>query len=180
MHNLVLNQNGVFTYRKSILGSSLRISLQTKDKFEALRVVNKVNSVVELANSADPDLVKSIVYASLSKFQPTFRKERLERVQSLLGITLEKESSELLSVVVDKFVDEKLRSNAWSEKTFVTYKVVYQNLKDFLGSKHIKSINHQDAQHIKRTLQRLPSSMNKRAAYRDKTVKQVLQMNIPD
>lgn len=180
MHNLVLNQNGVYTYRKSILGTSLRVSLQTKDKFEALRIVNKVNSVVELANSNEPDTVRAIIYSALSKFQPTFRQERLERVQSLLGISLNQDTSELLSVVVDRFVDEKLRSNAWSEKTFVTYKVVYQNLRDFLGSKSIKAINHQDAQHIKKILQRLPSSMNKRARYRDKTVKQILKMDIPE
>lgn len=180
MQNLVSNQNGVFTYRKSILGKSLRVSLQTKDKFEALRLVDKVNSVVELAYSNDYDIVLSIIYAALNKFQPTFKKERLERVQSLLGVSLEQDTSELLSVVVGRFIEEKLRSNAWTDKTYITYKVIYQDLNEFIGSRGMRTISHQDAQTIKKSLQRLPSSRNKRAMYRGKTIKQVLKLNIPD
>jgi len=180
MHNLVSNQNGVYTYRKSVNGLSIRVSLQTKDKFEALRVVDKVNSVVELASSNEPDIVRSIIYAALNKFQPSFKKERLERVQSLLGVTLVQDRSELLSVVIELFIEEKLRSNSWTEKTFVSYKAFYQNLIEFIGEKTIKAVSHQDAQTIKNNLQRLPSSINKRAIYRDKSIKQVLKMTVPD
>lgn len=180
MQNLVSNQNGVFTYRKSISGSSIRVSLQTKNKFEALRVVDKVNSVVELAASNDFNTVRSIIYAALYKFQPTFRKERLERVQSLLGVSLEQDTSELLSVVVERFIEEKLRSNAWTDKTYITYKVIYQDLNEFIGSRGMRGISHQDAQTIKKSLQRLPSSRNKRAMYRGKTIKQVLKLKVPD
>ena len=179
MHNLVLNQNGVFTYRKSVYGVSIRVSLQTKDKFEALRVVDKVNSVVELAASNEPNTVRTIVYAALNKFQPTFQKERLERVQSLLGINLEQQSSELLSVVIGLFIEEKLRLNAWSDKTYVTYKVIYQDLTEFIGDNMIKTITNQDAQLIKKSLQSLPSSRNKRAEYRNSSIKQILKMKVP-
>jgi len=179
MHNLVLNQNGVFTYRKSVYGSSIRVSLQTKDKFEALRVVDKVNSIVELAASNEPDTVRTIVYAALNKFQPMFKKERLERVQSLLGVSIEQNTSELLSVVTGLFIEEKLRLNAWSDKTYVTYKVIYQDLTEFIGDKMIKTITNQDAQSIKKSLQSLPSSRNKRAEYRNSSIKQILKMKVP-
>jgi len=180
MHNLVVNQNGIFTYRKSVNGSSIRVSLQTKDRFEALRVVDKVNSVIELASSDESDVVRSIVYASLNKFMPTFKKERLERVQNLLGVSLEQDTSESLSVVIERFIDEKLRSNSWTDKTYITYKVIYQDLAEFIGDKGIKTVSHQDAQTIKKNLQRLPSSRNKRAIYRGKTIKQVLKISVPD
>jgi len=170
MHNLVVNQNGVFTYRKSISGSSIRVSLQTKDKFEALRVVDKVNSVVELAASNEPSRVRSIIYAALCKFQPEFKKERLELVQSLLGVSLEQNASELLSVVIERFIDEKLRSNSWTDKTYITYKAIYQDLAEFIGNKGIKTVSHQDAQAIKNSLQCLPSGRNKRAMYKGKTI----------
>jgi integrase len=179
MQNLVSNQNGVFTYRKSVNGSSIRVSLQTKDKFEALRVVDNVNSIVLLAASNEPEIVRSIVYAALNKFMPTFKAERLEKVQSLLGVNMI-ESSELLSVVISRFIAEKIRLNAWAEKTLLVYKVIYQDLIDLIGDKEINSISNQDAQLVKKALQQLPSNKNKRARYRDKTLKQVLKMKVPD
>ena len=180
MQNLVLNQNGVFTYRKSVNGYSIRVSLQTKDKYEALRIVDKVNSVVELASSNESDVVRSIVYASLNKFLPTFKKERLAQVQNLLGVNFSQETSELVSVVIERFIDEKLRANSWTDKTYITYKAIYQDLAEFIGNKGIKTVTHQDAQTIKKGLQRLPSSRNKRAMYKGKTINQVLKMNVPD
>lgn len=179
MQNLVSNQNGVFTYRKSVNGSSIRVSLQTKDKFEAIRVVDKVNSVVDLAASYEPDIVRSLVYAALNKFMPTFKTERLERVQSLLGVDLHQEKSELLSVVIKLFIAEKIRLGAWAEKTLLVYKVIYQDLIDLIGDKEIKSISNKDAQTVKKALQQLPSNKNKRAQYRDKTLNQVLKMKVP-
>lgn len=180
MYNLVLNQNGVYTYRKSVLGTSIRVSLQTKDKFEAIRVTDKVNSLLDLASSNDPVTVKSIIYSAVSQFQPTFKKERLDRVQGLLGINLEQDNGEFLSVVVKKFVEEKLRSKAWTDKTFATYKVIFDTLTDFIPDKGIKLVSHKDAQSVKNSLQQLPSSMNKRAQYKGKTIKQILRMKIPD
>jgi integrase len=179
MHNLVLNKNGVFTYRKSVNGTSIRVSLQTKDKFEALRVVDKVNYVIELAASDQTNTVRSIVYAALAKFQPTFKQERLCRVQTLLGVSLEQDSSELLPVIVERFIQEKVRAGAWSDKTLVTYKAIYQDLTAFLGDSGIRAIGHKDAQLIKNNLQSLPSSRNKRAMYRNKSIKQILKMDIP-
>jgi len=179
MQNLVSNQNGVYTYRKSISGSSIRVSLQTKDKFEALRVVDNVNSIIELANSNDPEMVRSIVYAALNKFMPAFRVERLERVQNILGAQLHQETSEPLSVIIEKFIAEKLRLNAWANKTLLVYKVIYQDLIDLIGDKEVKTVSNQDAQTVKKALQQLPSNKNKRAIYRDKTLKQVLKMNVP-
>ena len=63
MNNLVLNQNSIYTYRKSVNGLSIRVSLQTKNKFEALRVADNVTSLVDLAASNDAHIVRSIIYA---------------------------------------------------------------------------------------------------------------------
>ncbi len=180
MPNLVKNQHGIFTYRKSINKKSLRVSLQTNDNLEALRIVDKLNSIIEFASTDDPDQVRSIIYAVLNQYLPTFKKERLNRVQSLLGVTLESDTGELLSVIVQRFIDEKLRLNLWSDKTYVTYKVIYQNLTKLIADKGIKTVSHQDAQSIKKNLQQLPSSISKRAMYRGKTIAQVLKMNVPD
>jgi|TARA_R110000744_G_C19301664_1_gene555788 integrase len=179
MNNLVLNQNSIYTYRKSVNGLSIRVSLQTKNKFEALRVADNVTSLVDLAASNDAHIVRSIIYASINKYMPTFRQERLEKVQSLLGINLT-DKGELLSVIIERFIDEKIRLNAWAEKTLLVYKVIYQDLIDLIGDKEIQSISNQDAQIVKKALQRLPSNKNKRAQYRDKTLTQVLKMTVLD
>lgn len=178
--NLVTNQHGIFTYRKSINKTSLRISLQTKDNLEALRIVDRLNSIVEFSASNDPEQVKRIIYAVVQKMQPTFKKERLGRLQSMLGVELEPDNGEQLSKVVQLFVEEKLRSRAWTEKTFVTYKVIFESLPLYISDKGVKTVTHKDAQYVKKILQQLPSSMNKRAKYKGKSVQQILKMNIPE
>lgn len=178
--NLVTNQHGVYTYRKSINKTSLRVSLQTKDKLEALRVIDRLNSIVEYAASMDPEQVKRIIYAVIQEMQPTFKKERIGRLQTMLGLELESDKGESISKVVQPYIEEKLRSKAWTDKTFVTYKVIFDSLPLYIGDKGIKEVTYKDAQYIKKILQQLPSSMNKRAKYVGKSVQQVLKMNIPE
>lgn len=178
--NLVTNQHGTFTYRKSINKSSLRISLQTKDNLEAFRIVDRLNSIVEFASSNQPEQIRRIVYAVLNDMQPKFRKERLGRIQTMFGVDLEPDSGELVSTIVQLYIDEKIRSGAWADKTFVTYKVILESLIALLDDKGIKLVTYRDAQTIKNHLQKLPSSIGKRAAYKDKTIKQILNMNIPE
>jgi integrase len=180
MQNLVINQNGIYTFRKSIQGKQLRISLQTSDKLEACTLISNINSVLTLALSNDADTVRALILATLSKFQPSFKQERLRRVQSFLGIHLEQDTGEVLTVIIKRFVDEKIRTKAWTEKTYSTYKAIYDTLSEFIGDKHIRSVTHQDAQRIKKQLQSLPSSINKRERYRGKSIKQILNMDVPE
>ncbi|GAA6203860.1 hypothetical protein NBRC116600_06570 [Thalassotalea sp. SU-HH00458] len=79
--NLVTNQHGSYTFRKSINKSSLRVSLQTKDKLEALRIVSRLNSLIDLSNSNAPKQVRRIIYAVLREMQPNFQQERIGRIQ---------------------------------------------------------------------------------------------------
>jgi site-specific recombinase XerD len=100
--------------------------------------------------------------------QPKFRKERLGRIQTMLGVDLEPDSGELVSTIVQLYIDEKIRSDAWADKTFVTYKVILESLITFLDHKGIKLVTYRDAQTIKNQLQKLLSSIGKRATYKDK------------
>jgi integrase len=180
MHNLVINQNGIYTFRRSILGKSIRVSLRTNDKIEALRIVEQVNSIFTLANPDNAKVAESIIHSAINKFQPTFKKERLAKVQSILGVTFEHDEGELLSVITHKYISEKLRLNAWAEKTYLGYRVIYQSLVDLLADKGIRAISHKDAQFIKDTLQKLPSNLSKKREYRGKPISQVLKLDIPE
>ena len=89
MRNLVKNHHGVFTYRKYISGTSLRISLQTKDKLEAFRIADKLNSILQPVPIANPDHIRAVICSVLSEIQPELQKERFNRLQNMLGISLE-------------------------------------------------------------------------------------------
>lgn len=179
MHNLVTNQNGVYTYRRTIEGHSIRVSLLTKDKLEALRLVEHINTTLSLVYPLNKNDAVKIVHAALYEFQPVFQKRRMAKVQEYLGLELSEGSGDLLADVVDRYIDEKLRTKAWAEKTYLGYKVIYKNLVTLLYNKNIRSIRAKDAQQVKDALQRLPANLNKKVEYRDKPIQRVLKMNIP-
>jgi hypothetical protein len=57
--------------------------------------------------------------------------------------------------------------------------VIYNNLIILLNGKHFRNIGSADAQQVKDTLQRLPSNLNKRTEYRDKSINRILKVGIP-
>lgn len=179
MHNLVTNQNGVYTYRRTVEGHSIRVSLLTRDKLEALRLVEHINTTLSLVYPLTKDYAVKIVHAALHKFQPVFHKRRMAKVQEYLGLELSEDSGDLLAEVVDSYIDEKLRTKAWAEKTYLGYKVIYKNLVTLLNDKRIRSIRAKDAQQVKDALQKLPANLNKKAEYRDKPIQRILKMDIP-
>lgn len=180
MQNLVLNQHGIYTYRRNINGKSVRFSLLTRDKLEALRIVEHIHTITQQVLPDTHSELRRVVAATLIKFQPVFKQQRLLRAGQYLGISLDVDEGELLSVVIDKFIHEKLRSKAWAEKTHIGYKVVYQSLVTLLKDRGIRTFTSKDAQGVKASLQRLPANLNKKAEYRNKSIHQLLSTTIPD
>jgi integrase len=179
MHNLVKNQNNVYTYRRTVRSHSIRVSLLTKDKLEAIQLVEHINTTLDLVYPLQRVEAVKIVHATLHKFQPIFHKQRIAKVQQYLGLDLSQDTGELLSYVIEKYIDEKLRTKAWAEKTYLGYKVIYNNLITLLNDKCFRNIGAVDAQQVKNALQKLPSNLNKKAEYRDKPINRILKMNIP-
>ena len=163
-----------------VKGHSIRVSLLTKDKIEALRLVEYINTTLSLVYPLNKVDAVKIVHSALYKFQPVFQKKRMAKVQEYLGLELLDDSGDLLSEVVDRYINEKLRTKAWAEKTYLGYKVIYKNLVTLLNDKRTKSVTAKDAQEVKNSLQKLPANLNKKAEYRDKSIQEVLKMNIPE
>ncbi len=151
----------------------------TKDKLEALRVVEHINTTLSLVYPLNKNDAVKVVHAALHKFQPIFQKRRMIKVQEYLELELSEESGELLAEVVDRYIDEKLRTKAWAEKTYLGYKVIYKNLITLLKDKRIRNIRAKDAQQVKNALQRLPANRNKKVEYREKPIERILKMKIP-
>jgi hypothetical protein len=81
MHNLVKNQNNIYTYRRTVQSHSIRVSLLTKDKLEALQLVEHINITLGLVYPLKKLEAIKIVHATLHKFQPIFHKQRIAKVQ---------------------------------------------------------------------------------------------------
>lgn len=182
MKNLTKNQHGVYTYRRHTLGTSIRVSLQTKDDLEALRITQQINATLRLANISDPKLIKAMINKVLADLQPELEQQRIQRVHDILGVTMaqQQEQSEPLSVLFVTFVKEKARTKAWTGPVMDRSKVTLYTLIDHIGDKPVNEVTHKDVQRVKDQLQRLPAHMVKKPEYKGKTVKQVLRMNIPE
>jgi len=74
MQNLLTNRHNTFVYRKQINNQDLRISLRTKDKLEAIRIITELNYYVDFSGSNDPDLIKRLVASALN-FNLSLRKK---------------------------------------------------------------------------------------------------------
>lgn len=180
MRNLVQNQHGTFTFRKLVSNRQVRVSLRTSDKLEAIRIADRATALITAAKSNDPYIIKTIVNSVVVDMSPTLQQERLDRVQSLLSISLNFDKGMLLSDLIERFTAEKLRSGAWASKTQLIYKVIYENLLELVGDKGIREITPSDAQYVKSCFQKLPTNLNKKAHYKGKPLKQVIKMDIPD
>ncbi|MFT6991703.1 MAG: putative DNA-binding protein [Paraglaciecola sp.] len=115
MHNLVKNQNNVYTCRRTVQNHSFRVSLLTKDKLEALQLVEHINTTLTLVYPLMKHKAVKIIHATLHRFQPIFHKQRIAKVQQYLGIDLSQNTGELLSYIVEKYIEEKLRTKEWAE-----------------------------------------------------------------
>jgi hypothetical protein len=107
MQNLVINQHGIYTYRRHFYGKSVRLSLLTRDKLEALRLVEHIDTLTKQVIPDNLEEFKRLVTATLNKFQPVFKKQRLRRAELYLGLSLDVDEGELLSILIEKFISDK-------------------------------------------------------------------------
>ena len=107
MHNLVKNQNNIYTYRRTVQSHSIRVSLLTKDTLEALQLVEHINITLALIYPLQKHEAVKIIHATFHKFQPTFHKQRIAKVQQYLGLDLSQDTGKLLSYIIDKKVLSK-------------------------------------------------------------------------
>lgn len=81
MQSLVLNQHGIYTYRRNFYGKSVRLSLLTRNKLEALRLVEHINTLNKQVIPDNLEEFKRLVTVTLNKFQPVFKQQRLRRAE---------------------------------------------------------------------------------------------------
>jgi integrase len=84
-----------------------------------------------------------------------------------------------LATVAKKYKAEKVTEGSWREKTAAEHEALYDLLIQIVGNVDVSTIGHQQARRFKEVLLSLPANMGK-GIYAGKSVRQLLQMNIPD
>lgn len=84
-----------------------------------------------------------------------------------------------ISELVEKYCKEMVSGGNWTPKTETEYRAVYKLLVSLTNDMMVASVDYQAAQFLKETLMKLPSNMNKKPLYREKTVNEVVAMKIP-
>ena len=92
------------------------------------------------------------------------------------------EPSDLLSIVIEEFCDEKVKEKekSWSLGTELKNRATFKTFFEVVQDTPIANITSATARRYKKELQRLPKNRNKRAEYREKTIEQILVMKTPD
>ncbi|MEA2094573.1 MAG: site-specific integrase [Pseudomonadota bacterium] len=83
-----------------------------------------------------------------------------------------------LSELTEKYTEEQLAAGNWSEKTTHENGAIYRLFITVTGDIPVDTISHVHARDFKSALLKLPANMNKSPLYRNKSVQQILSMNV--
>lgn len=88
--------------------------------------------------------------------------------------------SESLEALIKKYSSEQKKSGAWKEKTESEVLSSLELLVEFLGNLPVRSIDHAVMRSYKEALMRLPANIRKTPAYRDKSIDEILQLDVAE
>lgn len=123
--------------------------------------------------------------------QIEFRQQQLqlnEEARSFKGHSLSVPTSQhaqggkdspLLSEVVKKFITEREKGGSWNDKSKAENEASLRLLIRVVNDRSILSVDKDVARFYKEVLMELPSRMNRKPLYRDKTIDQIRSMTIP-
>jgi len=86
-----------------------------------------------------------------------------------------REQARKLSNVINEYVQD--RKCRWSSKTLVEYESIFQVVLMVAEDKDIKSYRRPDLIAFRDTILRLPPNLTKKSEYRDKSIKQIVEMS---
>ena len=99
-----------------------------------------------------------------------------------LPYTLDKESYARkpsyteITKLEDAYIEEKVRSGAWTAKTYQLYKAQFVLFRKIIGKTYIEDLTNKDISHYKQTLLRIPSNMNKYPELQGRSIQSIIQI----
>ena len=140
------------------------IEIRTKDE-EAIIVITHDDHKKEL--EAAKEILESLQVGTEGNF---CSKPVSSPAPSSSGITLNE--------LIEKYTEEQLAAENWSEKTAYENGAMYRLLIEITGDIPVDTISHKHARDFKSALLKLPANMNKSPLYRSKSVQQILSMKV--
>jgi integrase len=181
MQNLVLNQHNIFTFRKSVQGRSVRISLGTNEKSLAYRIGFRINEYLVSCPYLSADEIKTLIETIIADFSKRMVADKRLQLSERLKRSIEEEQQGLLlNEAIKVFTSEKIRTKSWSPHTQDLFGKIFVLFEAILGNCSVALINSNSAQTVKQYLQKLPANANKVKAYKTKTVHELVKLDIPD
>lgn len=89
-------------------------------------------------------------------------------------VTVNDEKSLLLSELIEKFCDEKIRLGAWTPKSIHEFKGIFNLLMEVMQDVPVHTIQLEQARNYKDILLKLPPNRKTSPLYRTKTIEQIL------
>ncbi len=86
----------------------------------------------------------------------------------------------LLSELLEKYVEIKLSDGKWKIQDLATYKNRISTVIEILGDIPAESVTRDMMRQCRDTLRKLPPQRTHRKEFRDKTIKELVEMNLPD
>lgn len=86
----------------------------------------------------------------------------------------------LISEVAELFISEQLQTEAWRQTTADENRQIYQLLIRITGDIPMNTTTSDIARDVKTVLMSLPSNMNKKPEFRNKTIEQIRKMSVTD
>ncbi len=85
-----------------------------------------------------------------------------------------------VSAVVEEYIEERLRMAGWGVKSKLNNPPVLRDFVELIGDPYIEEINRELIQKYKRDVARLPKRLKQTKCYKDKSLKDILKMDIPE
>lgn len=87
---------------------------------------------------------------------------------------------DLFSEVCDKFIEERVTGNNWETKTRGAYEATFDIFKQIVGDIPVSVIRAKECRDFKSKVQLIPKNHSKMAAYRNKTIQQLIKKKVPE
>lgn len=91
---------------------------------------------------------------------------------------VEQKPAMLLSELIAKFIDAKVKDGAWDKADVPTYKSRITPIIDILGDIPISNIKRDKIRHCREIIKKLPPNRTRSKKYKDKSIEEILKMDI--
>ena len=92
----------------------------------------------------------------------------------------DKEDSKSLSETIEQYITENVSDGNWKPATLKEYKAHLALFEEIMGDCLMSDLNHETTRAFFDKIKKLPSNRKKVAPYRDKSISELLKMDIPD